>query len=264
MPEEKKDTQPEVQDNLLNKKFTRRKFIQGASLTVGGLIVGGGVGGLIGANLRSKTESPAPGEEIPEPAPPASEETDQVDRSEAMIFFTRKEDFQVMAAATECIFPEDELGPGAIKLGVPFYIDRQLASPWGRNADDYMVRPFQEGEVPLTRAEIMIQGIRKLNEVSLERHDKPFYELTEEEQIPILQEFENGEVEMEHVSSAVFFNLLRQLTIEGCYCDPVYGGNRNMEGWKMKEFPGAYKSYIDVVESEEFVYKEPRSLADHF
>lgn len=37
-----------------------------------------------------------------------------------------------------------------------------------------------------------------------------------------------------------------------------------MEGWKMKEFPGAYLSYIDVVESEEFVYKEPRSIADHF
>lgn len=76
MPEEKKDTQPEVQDNLLNKKFTRRKFIQGASLTVGGLIVGGGVGGLIGANLRSKTESPTQSEETPESAPPASEETD--------------------------------------------------------------------------------------------------------------------------------------------------------------------------------------------
>lgn len=44
-----------------------------------------------------------------------------------------------------------------------------------------MVRPFQEGETPLTRAEIMIQGIRKLNEVILERHDKPFYELTEED-----------------------------------------------------------------------------------
>ena len=72
------------------------------------------MGGLIGANLRSKTESPTQSEETPEPAPPASEETDQVDRSEAMTFFTRKEDFQVMAAATLCIFPEDELGPGRL------------------------------------------------------------------------------------------------------------------------------------------------------
>ena len=263
MSDEKKNMKQEQQgEDLLEKKFTRRRFIQGAGLTVGGLLVGGGVGGLLGANLAPKKETSKPVDAEPEPA--TIEETTQVDRSEAMMFFTRKEDFEVLKAATECIFPEDEHGPGAIKLGVPIYIDRQLASPWGRNADDYMERPFQEGEVPLTRAEIMIQGLRKMNEVSQERHDKPFYELTEEEQIPILQEFENGKVEMELVSSAVFFSLLRQLTIEGCYCDPIYGGNKNLEGWKMKEWPGAYMSHTDVVEAEDFVYKEPRSLADFF
>lgn len=36
-----------------------------------------------------------------------------------------------------------------------------------------------------------------------------------------------------------------------------------MEGWRMKEFPGAYMSYTDVVEAEEFVKKEPMSLSNH-
>ena len=49
------------------------------------------------------------------------------------------------------IYPEDEHGPGAIKLGAPFFIDKQLASPWGRNADDYMVRPFKPGESPFNK-----------------------------------------------------------------------------------------------------------------
>lgn len=232
---------------------SRRNFLRSSGLTVGGLILGGAIGSIFGMKPGS--------------TPTTSQPTDShhmtTNHNEAMLFFTRKEDFETLQAATEVIFPEDEHGPGAIGLGAPYYIDKQLASPWGRNADDYMARPFKDGQTPLTRGDIMIQGVRKINEVSLAKHDASFNKLNEEVQIEILQEFEGDKVEMKLISSASFFALLRQLTLEGCFCDPLYGGNKNLEGWKMKEFPGAYMSHLDAAESKEFVKKEPMSLSHH-
>lgn len=242
---------------ILEKVSTRRNFIKNSGLTVGGLVLGGAVGSLLGGKTETIMKTVTKTIEID---PPVHE---MVDYSEALQFFTRTEDFNALAAATEQIFPEDEHGPGAIKLGAPYYIDKQLASPWGRNADDYMERPFKNGATPLNRGDIMIQGVRKLNEVANTKHQKAFNAIAEAEQIAILQEFESGNIELQLVSSTVFFGLLRQLTIEGCYCDPMHGGNKNMAGWKMREFPGAYMSFIDVVESKEFVVKEPMSLSNH-
>lgn len=216
---------------------------------MGGLVLGGILG------------NPFTSEEAPQPVPEKPAGANLL--TEAMQFFTRKEDFDTAAAAAEVIYPEDEHGPGAIGLGVPYYIDKQLATPWGRNADDFMKRPFRAGETPLTRGDIMLQGLRKLNAVSQGDYKADFKDLEEDAQIELLQRFEAGEVELHHVSSAAFFALLCQLTIEGCYADPMYGGNKDMAGWKMKEFPGAHMSNLDVVESDEFVYKEPVSLSDH-
>lgn len=245
-------SEQEKKDPVLDKRSSRRTFIKNSGLTVGGIVLGGAVGSLLGK------------EEVTTPEAVSGVTQETSNYSEALQFFTRKEDFDVLAAAAEQIFPEDEHGPGAIKLGAPFYIDKQLASPWGRNADDYMERPFKNGETPLNRGEIMIQGLRKLNEISNINHQKAFNMITEEEQIAILQDFESGNIKMQYVSSAVFFGLLRQLTIEGCYCDPMHGGNKNMEGWKMREYPGAYMTFIDVVESKDFIVKAPKSLSDHF
>lgn len=233
---------------------SRRKFLRNSGIAVGGVAGGAILGGLFGNPFKTEEEAVTT-----TTAPPPQ----TANYSEAMQFFTRKEDFDTMAAAAEVIFPEDENGPGAIGLRAHYYVDKQLASPWGKNVDDYMKRPFRQGESPLTRGDMMLTGLRKMNEVSQADHQDIFVSLEKENQIAILQKFEAGEVELNLASSAVFFGLLRQLTLEGCYADPLYGGNKDMQGWKMKEFPGAYMSYTDVVESKEFVYKEPKSLSDH-
>lgn len=73
-----------------------------------------------------------------------------------------------MSQATERIFPEDDFGPGAIGLGVPYFIDNQLAGSYGVNAREYMQAPFDVGEptqgyqTPLIRQEVFLSGIRKL------------------------------------------------------------------------------------------------------
>lgn len=36
-----------------------------------------------------------------------------------------------------------------------------------------------------------------------------------------------------------------------------------MQGWKMKEYPGAQASYSAVIEQDEFVKLEPISLTDY-
>jgi gluconate 2-dehydrogenase gamma chain len=54
------------------------------------------------------------------------------------------------------------------------------------------------------------------------------------------------------------------MTMEGVYSDPVYGGNKNMLGWKMRQYPGNQMSYTNIMEKTEFVVIEPRSLHDHF
>lgn len=112
---------------------SRRKFLKDAGIFTGGVVGAGFLGGVIGNKWWDDSDS-------------ATESKTTPDFSEARIFFNRREDFNVLSWATERIFPEDDHGPGAILLGVPYFIDRQLAGPWGKNADDYMMGPFKEGK----------------------------------------------------------------------------------------------------------------------
>jgi len=55
--------------------------------------------------------------------------------------------------------------------------------------------------------------------------------------------------------------MLLQMTIEGYFSDPVYGGNRNMVAWKMIGFPGAYANYYDLVDKHGIkLDREPMSI----
>src|SRR5699024_11718613 len=90
----------------------------------------------------------------------------------------------------------------------------------------------------ITRGEMMIIGLRKLSDVSQEEQDKKFHELEEDQMIDILKKFESGDVDTPGMRSEAFFGLLRDLVIEGVYSGPAYGGNRNMQRWKMIGYPG--------------------------
>ena len=51
--------------------------------------------------------------------------------------------------------------------------------------------------------------------------------------------------------------MLLQNTIEGFFSDPIYGGNRDMIGWKLIGFPGAHYDYRSYVKN----HNERLSLA---
>jgi gluconate 2-dehydrogenase gamma chain len=45
--------------------------------------------------------------------------------------------------------------------------------------------------------------------------------------------------------------------MEGFFADPIYGGNRDMAGWKLVGFPGARYDYRDWVERHNEAYPLP-------
>jgi len=235
---------------------SRRTFLKNSGLVLGGLVVGGVAGGLL---VRQREQAPQQ---------PGTGSKQTADFNQALMFFT-PEQFKVIDAACERIFPEDELGPGAKALGVAYFIDHQLAGDWGSNARDYMQPPFYPGEATqgyqgrLKRREIFEIGIQEMNNYSNEKHGKKFYELTPEQQDEVLKAFESGEVNLTTISASSFFQMLRSATLEGLYSDPLYGGNKNMDGWRLKRYPGNQMAYTQVIEQEKFVEMEPLSLRDH-
>ena len=56
--------------------------------------------------------------------------------------------------------------------------------------------------------------------------------------------------------------MLRSATLEGVYSDPLYGGNNNMGGWKMRDYPGSQMAYTDII-TKDFKKISPQSLKNH-
>ncbi|WP_252501657.1 gluconate 2-dehydrogenase subunit 3 family protein [Sporosarcina sp. Marseille-Q4943] len=240
------------------KGLSRRDFLKTTGIATGALVGGGVIGGLIGYNAKKDGKTTNDANAI------GGHEASSV---KGLMFFTNQQDFHVLSQAVERIFPEDDLGPGAIGLGVPYFIDNQLAGNYGSNAREYMQGPFFAGEATqgyqsrLTRAEIFRQGIARMEEEAQKRYQKGFAELDGGQMDEILTSFQKNEVEMKGVTSEFFFRLLRQATLDGAYADPIYNGNANMDGWRMKGFPGHQMAYINVIEEEKFQKIEPKSIS---
>ena len=73
-----------------------------------------------------------------------------------------------------------------------------------------------------------------------------FPDATGEQQDEVLQLFEDNKVKMAGVEAKTFFHLLLKTTLEGAYADPVYGGNKDMMGWRMKEYPDPRMGYLGL------------------
>ena len=238
------------------KNYSRRDFLKTTGIATGALIGGGLIGGLVGLNANKTDQNVAD----------TGTTHHEMATNQGFQFFQTQREFDVLSNATERILPKDDLGPGAIDLGVAYFIDRQLAAQYGSNTKEYMHGPFAVGaktqgyQSRLTRASIFRQGIAKLEDEANNRFDKGFSDLEAEQMDEILTAFQNDEIAMTGVTSAFFFRLLRTATLEGAYADPMYGGNRNMEGWKMKEFPSLGHSKPVVRVKDKFQKIEPKSL----
>lgn len=185
------------------------------------------------------------------------------------VFFNREE-AQFIEAAVARLIPTDQ-DPGAIEAGVPNYIDKQLAGAWGAGERLYTSGPWEPTrpglgyQLPLKPGELFHTGIKAIN-AELNKSGRAFWEMSPDQQDEYLHKLETGGVDLNGVPSEIFFNQLLGMTIEGFFSDPVYGGNKDMVGWKMIGFPGAYASYRDLIDKHGIkLEREPVSLgqSDH-
>jgi gluconate 2-dehydrogenase gamma chain len=90
-----------------------------------------------------------------------------------------------------------------------------------------------------------------------------FVKMTADKQDSFLKNLESSDQDLGGVPAKTFFATLWQMTVEGFFSDPVYGGNENMLSWRMIGFPGAYGSYYEVVDKHGIkITREPMSLAE--
>lgn len=175
----------------------------------------------------------------------AAPDTAEQPEPQNYVFFAPAESAFVEAAAAR-IIPNDELGPGAVEAGVPYFIDRQLAGEFGQATRWYMQGPWgkssgtQGYQSRFTPAGMYRAAIRAIDtDAGRDHRGASFANLAAADQDAYLTRLENGQADLGNVDGKAFFTLFLQNVQEGFWSDPIYGGNRNMVGWKLIGFPGA-------------------------
>lgn len=169
-------------------------------------------------------------------------------------FFTAAERAFV-EAAVERLIPDDPVGPGAVEAGVPFFLDRQLAGPFGRGDHYFLGGPWKKGapeqgyQSRFNPAQLYRAAIAAVDRhVGTNFKGATFAKLAEADRDAVLRDLESGKIQLDGgVDSKVFFAMLLQNTKEGYFSDPIYGGNKDMAAWKMIGFPGAHYDYSEWV-----------------
>lgn len=167
-------------------------------------------------------------------------------------FLTDKEVAQ-LTAIFDRLIPADELSPSASQAGCVVFIDHQLAGSFGRGDSRYRKGPEQKGSATQgnqslrTPAEVFRDGLAELDSYCQRTFGKPFEHLPPQAQDTVLEQMERGEVKLATLPSDGLFRQFLTSAQEGFFADPLYGGNKDMVGWKMIGFPGARYDYRDVL-----------------
>lgn len=235
----------------------RRQFLKGA-----------GAAGTVAAAVLSQTPQ-AEAQNAPKPAAaPASAPAPTGHENERLTLTNTEWDFIV--AAVDTLIPSDELSPSASDCGVATFIDRELAGAYGAGDRMYRQGPFHKGkpgqgyQLPLTPRQFFAAGIAATNEWSRKTYGKDFDRLSPADRIAALKELDAGKAQLAGFSGKQFFEQLLQITMEGFFADPIYGGNRNKAGWRMVGYPGlpaVYSTLIDEYRNKRYSV-EPQSIGD--
>jgi gluconate 2-dehydrogenase gamma chain len=201
-----------------------------------------------------------------QPAPRPMQQRQQ--RPQHVYTFLNPDEAAFVQAAVARLIPNDETGPGALEAGVPAYIDAQLAGAWGAGERLYRSGPWGRGtpsqgyQLPFTPAELFRHAIRGVHDEVTKTKGAPFAKLPPQDQDAYLDALQKGKHDVGGVPANVFFESLLEVTIEGFFSDPVYGGNRDMVAWRMIGFPGAYANYYALVDRHNLALERlPTSLA---
>jgi gluconate 2-dehydrogenase gamma chain len=217
-----------------------------------------------GTAVAASLAPPAAEAQTPPAAAPAPS-----DQPQPMLTLTATEQ-AFFAAAADTMIPADELSPSGSDCGVAVFIDRQLAGAYGAGARLYRDGPFAKAkpefgyQLPLNPREFFRAGIAAANDWSRKTYGKDFDRLAAADRMTALKTMEEGKAEFSGISSRGFFEALLQITMEGFFADPIYGGNRNMLSWKMVGYPGLPATYREDVKKyfNKKYDRPPHSIAD--
>jgi gluconate 2-dehydrogenase gamma chain len=232
---------------MAEQTFDRRRFLVGGALAgTAGVAVAAVHDGELGAPPRTFNGA-VPWQEGAADAPPGVAGTD-------FQFFTDGER-AFIEAAVDRLIPPDPVGPGGVEANIPFFLDRQLAGPFGRGDHYYLGGPWRKGapeqgyQLRFSPAQLYraaIAAIDRYTAASL--GGAAFAKLASADQDTVLNGLEAGTIQLGGgVDAKTFFAMLLQNTKEGYFSDPVYGGNKDMAAWKMIGFPGAHYDYSEWV-----------------
>jgi len=235
---------------MVDETIPRRDFLKGA-------IVG---------TAALATAGPAPAEAQTTASASAAQTSPD---AEPLLTLTATE-HAFIVAAVDTIIPADELSPSGSACGVATFVDRQLAGAYGMGARLYRQGPFPKAkpelgyQLSLNPREFFRAGIESANAWTRKTYGKDFDRLSETERETALRAMEDGKAPFPGFSSRMFFDALLQITMEGFFADPIYGGNRDMAGWKMVGYPGLPATYREDIKTYfgKKYDKPPRSIAD--
>jgi gluconate 2-dehydrogenase gamma chain len=235
---------------MVDETMPRRAFLKGA--VVGTATLAAGQPGPAAA----QTQAPA----APTATPLAAEPPLTLTAAE----------YAFVIAAVDTLIPADELSPSGSDCGVAVFIDRQLAGAYGMGARLYRQGPFPKAkpelgyQLSLNPREFFRAGIEAANAWTRKTYGKDFDRLSAPDREAALKSMDDGKAQFEGFSGKAFFEALLQITMEGFFADPIYGGNRDMAAWKMIGYPGLPATYReDIVKYFGKKYdKPPRSIAD--
>jgi gluconate 2-dehydrogenase gamma chain len=233
---------------MADETIPRRDFLKGAMVGTAALATGG--------PAAAQTAGPASAAQASPDAEP-------------LLTLTATE-HAFIVAAVDTLIPADELSPSGSACGVATFIDRQLAGAYGMGARLYRQGPFPKAkpelgyQLSLNPREFFRAGIESANVWTRKTYGKDFDRLSETDREAALKAMEADKAPFPGFSSRMFFDALLQITMEGFFSDPIYGGNRDMAGWKMVGYPGLPATYRDDVKTHfgKKYDKPPRSIAD--
>ncbi len=135
------------------------------------------------------------------------------------------DELQIVETIAARILPTTDT-PGAAEAGAANYVRQALSDAY---------RPL------LARYR---RGLRQLDLYCSSTLGTPFVLSSVEQQDTVLADLASGKIgEVE--GGAEFFQLVRRHVLEGMFCEPQYGGNRDLVGWRMVGFPGQRYGYAD-------------------
>lgn len=186
-----------------------------------------------------------------EPATPATEAGASLP---AGYKFLNSNESQFVEAAVDTLIPHDDVGPGALELGVAIYIDRQMAGAYGKGDRMWLGGPYDVGtpqqgwQFAMTPSEFIRAGIADIDAYAQTSQGDFFSSLDADKRVAVMKDVEAGKAKLPTVPDQAWFGEFLELVVEGYLGDPMYGGNKDKAAWQMLGFPGADAMYMDKIE----------------